>query len=126
MSSDACGYRRASGANARMRWGTCRRLKMEPTYSAFAPPDAAAAEERGGVMPGGITWMLDSDTPKRSTISRRENCEIVMTERAQKAAWRDSQRRLMPSRDPNHSGCAWNERSWMATTTGTRLNSGAE
>jgi len=60
----------------------------------------------------------------KNTFSRRENSEIVMTAAARFTAARLSHRRRMPSRTPNHSGCATNDTSWIATTRGTLRRSG--
>jgi hypothetical protein len=54
-----------------------------------------------------------------------ENSEIVTTATALPADCRVSHRRRVPSPTRNHSGWATNDRSWMATTTGIGIRSGA-
>ena len=98
--------------NARIRSGTWRRLKIEPTKStrssqaALRTTDPATAR-----IPGLITETRCSGTPSSSISCRRENSEIVTTAAAWLAACRVSQRRRIPSRDRNHSGCATYEMS---------------
>ena len=67
----------------------------------------------------GITWIFVAGTSSRSMSSRCENSEIVTTARRVAPIDCVSQRRRAPSRSVNHSGCATNDRSWMATTVGT-------
>jgi len=58
-------------------------------------------------------------------LASLENSEMVMTAAARIADCRVSHRRRAPSRNRNHSGWATNDRSWIATTIGTWIRSGA-
>ena len=107
MSRVTSGYRRASAAVPRIKSTTRRRLKIEPTYRMLGLPfDAGAWRAAGASMPLRITCTIVSFTARRSRISRFENSDTVMMAAAPRALACVSQRRLMPSRSVNHSGCA--------------------
>ena len=100
-------------------------VEIDPTNSRRASRAPPAVVCRSG-MPGGMTCTRWSGTFRCSTISRRENSEMVTMARAFAAERLLSQRRRTPSRVRYHSGCAQNDTSWMATTTGVFSASGAE
>ena len=104
-----------------MRSGTCRRLKIEPTYSTRGSLDREAEAGRSNRRRGDA-WRDDVD---RSAREREAFDELALGELRDRdrppgpraAARRVSQRRRSPSRAVNHSGWATNDTSWIATTS---------
>ena len=104
-------------------------MSWVPTQSTSgeASSRGAAAGGRTRVLtPSGVTRTREGGTPSQRTISSREKAESVSTVAALAAASWQVQRRRRPSRGPNHSGCAWNDTSWMVSTVGAGAKTGAE
>ena len=88
ISSDASGCVARACANARIRSGTCRRLKIDPTYSTRGRRgNPALGKSRRSRCPAGSRGSRSADAEPLDDLAR-ENSESVTTARAALAARR--------------------------------------
>ena len=103
-------------ANARIRSGTWRRLKIEPDEQHARGSRAGGrspADGRRRCRAGSRGCGASGHAEALDDLAPRELRDRSRRPRARCADCRVSQRRRTPSRSRNHSGCATNDRSWI-------------
>ena len=110
-------------AKASTSVGTWRRLKIEPTNSTSGSRDGGVRSRRPDVdamrdHADAIGWnaQVPDDLAARELRDREHRLRALRGRRAPAA------RRRQPSRGRNHSGCAANDTSCMATTSGIAVS----